>query len=216
MRPTSTTRTTARTAARSGGGLVLAVAAAVVLSGCSGTSDTDPTATTTETVTATPSATETVPAPSATPTDTAGTGAGATPTCGPSDATAAARTAVADLPLPAGLESASWDTANLGTTAYDGCAALSAVTVSVVDATASSPVAVLLFHDGTYLGTATKEQYAFVPDVTRTADDAVRVVYRYAEPQDPNAAPSGRATATYTWDAAAERVDMSGDVPPAQ
>ncbi len=90
------------------------------------------------------------------------------------------------------------------------------MTVSVVDGTASSPVAILLFHDGTYLGTATKEQYPFVPQVTRESAGAIRVEYRYPQGADSNADPSGRATATYTWDDAAGRVEMSGDVPPAR
>lgn len=197
MRTTSTVRTT--------GLLVLAVAGTVALAGCTGGAGSDPTATVTRTVAASPTP-ATGPESSATPSST--------PTCGPADGAAAAAGPIADLPVPAGLEGARWDVSRAETTAYDGCAALSAVTVSVVDATASSPVAVLLFHDGTYLGTATKEQYAFVPGVTRTAPDALRVDYRYAMPSDSNADPTGRATATYTWDDGAGRVEMTGDVPP--
>ena len=117
-------------------------------------------------------------------------------------------------PLPAGLESARWDAAHADTSVYDGCAALSAVTVSVVDATASSPVAVLLFHDGSYLGTATKEQYPFVPQVTRESADAIRVEYRSPQGANSNADTSCRATANYTWNDDTGRVVMSGDVPP--
>lgn len=199
MGHTSTTRT-----AR---GLLLAATTIALLAGCSGGGT--PTATATRTVTATPSS-------SASATPVGGTAAtpSATPTCGPSDGAAAASGPIADLALPAGLESARWDASRADTSQYDGCAALSAVTVSVADATASSPVAVLLFHDGTYLGTATKLQYPFVPDVSRPSDDAVRVVYHFPQGQDSNADPTGRATATYTWDAAAGRVVMTGDVPP--
>ena len=201
MRTTSTFRTT--------GLLVLVAAASVALAGCSGASSSDPTATVTRTVAASPSpSTSSGPStPSPTPTPT--------PTCGPSDGAAAASAPIADLPLPAGLETARWDASTADTSAYDACAALSAVTVTVAHGTASSPVAVLLFHYGSYLGTATKEQYPFVPQVTRTAPDALRVDYEYATATDPNAAPSGRATATYTWDDAAGRVEMTGDVPPA-
>lgn len=197
MRTTSTVRTT--------GLLVLVIAGTVALAGCTGGAGSDPTATVTRTVAASPT-TATGAGSSSTPSST--------PTCGPADGAAAAAGSIADLPVPAGLEGARWDASRADTTAYDGCAALSAVTVSVVDATASSPVAVLLFHDGTYLGTAAKEQYAFVPGVTRTAPDALRVEYRYAMPADSNADPTGRATATYTWDDGAGRVEMTGDVPP--
>ncbi|MDM7886454.1 LppP/LprE family lipoprotein [Curtobacterium sp. RHCKG23] len=201
MRTTSTVRTT--------GLLVLAVAGTVALAGCTGGAGSDPTATVTRTVAASPTS-----ATGAGSSSTPSTTPSSTPTCGPADGAAAAAGPIADLPVPAGLEGARWDASRADTTAYDGCAALSAVTVSVVDATASSPVAVLLFHDGTYLGTATKEQYAFVPGVTRTAPDALRVEYRYAMPADSNADPTGRATATYTWDDGAGRVEMTGDVPP--
>lgn len=204
MRTTSTVRTT--------GLLVLAIAGTVALAGCTGGAGSDPTATVTRTVAASPTtatgAGSSAPSPTPSPTPSS------TPTCGPADGAAAAAGPIADLPVPARLEGARWDASRADTTAYDGCAALSAVTVSVVDATASSPVAVLLFHDGTYLGTATKEQYAFVPGVTRTAPDALRVDYRYAMPSDSNADPTGRATATYTWDDGAGRVEMTGDVPP--
>lgn len=198
-------------------GLLLIVAgASLALAGCTGGSGGGPTATVTRTVTPTASAS----APSSAPTGSAPTDGAprpsATPSCGPSDGAAAAAGPVADLPLPAGLESARWDASTADTSVYDGCAALSAVTVSVVDATASSPVAILLFHDGTYLGTATKEQYPFVPQVTRASADAIRVEYRYLQGADSNADPSGRATATYTWDDAAGRVEMSGDVPPSR
>jgi len=197
-------------------GLLLIVAgASLALAGCTGGGGGGPTATVTRTVTPSNSASSSssttgsgTPGPSSTPT--------ATPSCGPSDGAAAAAGPIADLPLPAGLESARWDASNADTSVYDGCAALSAVTVSVVDGTASSPVAILLFHDGTYLGTATKEQYPFVPQVTRESAGAIRVEYRYPQGADSNADPSGRATATYTWDDAAGRVEMSGDVPPAR
>ncbi|WIA99529.1 LppP/LprE family lipoprotein [Curtobacterium sp. MCBA15_012] len=205
MRHSSLTSTTRP--ARTVGGVLLAAAAVATLAGCSGGPAATPTATTTRTVTASPAPSTPAAAPAAT--------SSATPSCGPSDGATAAARAIAELPLPAGLESARWDPATADTAQYDGCAALSAVTVTVADATGSSPVAILLFHDGTYLGTATKLQYPFEPTVTRTSDAALRVEYRYAGPQDSNADPTGRATATYTWDDAAGRVRMTGEVPPA-
>ena len=193
---------------RPAGLLLVTVIASVALAGCTGTSGGDAAATVTATQTVTPSA-------SSSASSSGGAAPTATPSCGLSDGAAAAAGPIADLPLPAGLESARWDASAADTSVYDGCAALSAVTVSVADGTASSPVAILLFHDGTYLGTATKEQYPFVPQVTRESAGSIRVEYRYPQGADSNADPSGRATATYTWDDGSGRVEMSGDVPPA-
>ncbi|MFJ7289377.1 LppP/LprE family lipoprotein [Curtobacterium sp. NPDC098951] len=190
------------------GGILFAAVLAVVLAGCSGGEDADPTATTTRTVTATPTAVAESPSspPSSTPTPT--------PTCGPSSGAEAAAGPIADLPLPAGLEDARWDAANADTAGYDACAALSWVTVSVERATGSSPVAILLFHDGRYLGTATKEQYGFVPDISRTDASTIAVTYHYAKPDETTAEESGRTNATFRWDEAAGRVVMTGQTPP--
>lgn len=97
---------------------------------------------------------------------------------------------------------------------YDPCAALSWTVVSVEMATGSSPCAILLFHEGAYLGTATSEQYGFVPDVERTAPGAILVTYRFVQGNESNAEASGRAVATYTWNPETARVDMAGDTPP--
>lgn len=177
----------------------------VTLTGCSD-GDPEPTTTVTKTVTASPNRT-----PSSQTESTAATPA---PTCGPTDVTDAAGRAIADLPLPAGLEGAEWDTAGADISGYEPCAALSWLTISVKLASGSSPVAILLFHDGTYLGTATKEQYAFVPDITRTQDDEIAVTYHYAKPGEATAGATGRTNATFTWNDSAGRVEMTGDVPP--
>lgn len=186
--------------------LLSTAAVAVALAGCSGGGTAEPT----RTVTATATATATVPAG----------GAGTTPTpapsatCGPDDAAAAVSRATASLPSPAGLSGVGWDASAADVSGYDPCAALSWAVVTVTGGTSSSPYAILLFHEGTYLGTATKEQYPFQPTVRRTGDDAIAVTYRYATPTDANADPTGSAQATYTWDGDAERVVMTGDVPP--
>ncbi|MFJ4222287.1 LppP/LprE family lipoprotein [Curtobacterium luteum] len=194
--------------------------ALVVLAGCSSGGPT-PQPTATRTVTAEPSGT----AESAPPTDTpapvstpsaSGTAAasGGSSTCsGVSAATATAR-AVPKLAAPAGLPDARWDARFAITSAYEPCAALSAVLVPLEGSTASSPVAILLFHDGQYLGTATKEQYAFVPDVARTSDDTIAVTYHWVKPGETDAESSGRTPATFTWDASAGKVVMRGGVPP--
>ncbi|SDQ58639.1 LppP/LprE lipoprotein [Curtobacterium sp. UNCCL20] len=188
------------------GGILFAAALAVALTGCSGgTTSSAPTVT--ETVTASPTraaGSDATPTPTPTP----------TPTCGPSDGAAAAAPAIAALPLPSGLESASWDAGSADVSGYDACAPLSWATVTLDHATGSSPVAILLFHQGRYLGTATKEQYAYEPDITRTTPSAIAVTYHYPEQGEPLADPSGRVDATFTWDDAAGRVTMTGDTPP--
>jgi hypothetical protein len=44
---------------------------------------------------------------------------------------------------------------------YDPCADLSAVVVTVVDSTRSSPDLALMFHRGVFVGTATPQAYPF-------------------------------------------------------
>lgn len=178
---------------------------ATLLTGCSSADGADggtATPTVTETVTASPSDAASAPTP--------------TPTCGPSSGAAAAAKGIAALPLPAGLEDAKWDAANADYSGYDACAPLSWSVVAPEFGTAGSPYAILLFHEGRYLGTATAQQYAFEPTVERQSDSAVTVTYRFAQAGEPNAAPSGRTTATFTWNDATGRVEMTGDTPPAQ
>jgi hypothetical protein len=97
---------------------------------------------------------------------------------------------------------------------YDPCAALSAVTLPVAHATASSPTQVMLFHDGQYIGTATEKAYGFYPEIERLADNELQVTWSWPQDGDANANPTGRSTATFTWDDAAGRVVMAGEVPP--
>lgn len=180
---------------------------AALLTGCSGADGADGSA-------ATPTVTETVTAP---PSDAASTPTPTpTPTCGPTSGAEAAAAGIASLPLPAGLEDAKWDAANADYSGYDACAPLSWSVVAPEFGTAGSPYAILLFHEGRYLGTATAEQYAFEPTIERRSESAVTVTYKFAKAGEPNAAPSGRTTATFTWNDETGRVDMTGDTPPAQ
>ncbi|GAA1491992.1 LppP/LprE family lipoprotein [Curtobacterium herbarum] len=195
-------------------GLVPLGLVSIALTGCSSGSAPAPTPTVTQTVapsggsTATPTAAATTPAPVQTPQPSA------TPTCGAEDPTSAIQQAADRLGPPAGIEGATWDTAAAERGGYDPCAALSWVVLRPAMSSGSSPSAILLFHDGTYLGTATKEQYSFEPGVTRTSDAALSVTYEFPRDGESNAEASGRATATYRWDDAAGRVVMTGDVPP--
>lgn len=62
---------------------------------------------------------------------------------------------------------------------YDPCADLSAVVVTVVDATRSSPDQALMFHRGVFVGTATPEAYPFTQlEAPASTDDLVVLTYR--------------------------------------
>ncbi|MEB3903808.1 LppP/LprE family lipoprotein [Mycobacterium ulcerans] len=62
---------------------------------------------------------------------------------------------------------------------YDPCAELSAVVVTVVDATRSSPDEALMFHRGQFVGTATPEAYPFTQlEASASTDDLVVLTYR--------------------------------------
>ena len=62
---------------------------------------------------------------------------------------------------------------------FNPCATLSTALVSVEGATGSSPVTALMFHNGTYLGTATSKAYGFTSlDPDRTTDNTVVLDYK--------------------------------------
>lgn len=184
------------------GRLLLTAAAVVGLTGC--TAGAGDAGRPTETVTVTATVTATAP-----PTDTDTADA-----CGPASAEEAAAEGIAALPAPGGPESATWDAATADYSGYDPCAALSWSLVTVKGGTGSSPTAILLFHAGSYLGTATATQYGFTPAVDRTSDAEIAVAYRYVQADEANADASGRADATFTWNPETEGVTMTGDVPP--
>lgn len=192
-----------KTAARASTGLALVTLVAALVAGCATTAD----------------AGSTAAAPTPSPSGSAAVTPTPTPTpdaCGPATGQEAAAAGIAALPAPAGLESARWDAANADYSGYDPCAPLSWSLVTLEFATVSSPTAILLFHDGEYLGTATEQAYGFTPAVERTADDAISVTYRFTQGMESNAEASGRAVATYTWNAATDSVEMAGELPPAE
>ena len=99
---------------------------------------------------------------------------------------------------------------------FDPCADLSWITVTLEGATASSPYHILLFHNGEYLGTATAKAYGFSPKVSRVDDSEIAVTYRWPKEGEDNAEASGTTQAGFRWDEGAQKVVMSGDVPPMQ
>jgi hypothetical protein len=196
----------ARARARSSSRLALVVLAVALTAGCASTpagSGEGPAETTGPSVSApvSPSATSTPP-PEADP-------------CGPATGQEAAAAGIAELPAPAGLEGVPWDAANADYSGYDPCAALSWSLVTLEGGTVSTPTAVLLFHSGSYLGTATPTAYGFTPSVERTADDAISVTYRFPQGSESNAEASGSTVATFRWNADTSALDVAGDFPPA-
>ena len=99
-----------------------------------------------------------------------------------------------------------------GDSNYDPCAALSYARLDVQGGTGSSPVQVMLFHEGEYFGTATECAFGFTA-INEATNDAVTVEYRWPREGDANAAPSGVATVTYRWDSGAEAVQQDGELP---
>lgn len=129
--------------------------------------------------------------------------------CEAGNAHAAFADNIAQVPQWNGHEWALVDSAH-----FDPCAELSWQTISVEGATASSPHHIMLFHYGEYIGTATAEPYAFFPSVEQVNGSEISVTYHWPQEDDANAAPTVTTEANFRWDAAHNKVVMSGDVPP--
>lgn len=161
-----------------------------------------------------PEASEPAPSESPEPSTDDGDETGSDDSCASGTAYEIAGDALAEVPLPDELEDATWDVDGADVSGFDPCTGLTQIVATVVDATASSPYTILLFHDGEWLGTATKESYPFTPVIERVDPDEIRVVYAYLQDGDANADPKGEAVATFAWNEETASVDMTGDVPP--
>ncbi|MET3959876.1 hypothetical protein ABIE52_006811 [Rhodococcus sp. OAS809] len=122
------------------------------------------------------------------------------------DMTDAVASAVGTLAAPSTW---SWQK-NADTSSLNPCAALSFATTTIDRATNSSPVAILLFHHGEFVGPAST-CYATISAVESASDDTVAVTYRYPEPGDSNAGMTGRANYTFTWNDG--KVEKVGTMP---
>ncbi|MFC0360082.1 LppP/LprE family lipoprotein [Kytococcus schroeteri] len=159
---------------------------------------------------------------SATPTEDASTPSPSTAPAAPGDAEECAG-AGAEKALHHGLRKLNaresdwtWHSNGADTSLYDPCADLSPIAVTVEYATGSSPWMIMLFHRGEYLGTATAQPVGMGQLMRRRADDVIEVTYLYPKPGESNAARSGRAVSTFTWDGSAQKVVMAGDLPPTE
>jgi hypothetical protein len=194
--------------------LVMAGAVVFALTGCT----TGPHGTATASTPGTPTRNTSTSTPhSSPPSDTAspvGSALPISPGCGAATGQAAAAKGIAALPLPTGLPDSRWDAAGADYTGYSSCSALSWSVITVQGSTGSSPYAILLFNQGSYLGTATKIAYPFQPDVTRSNDNTLHITYHYPKTGEDDANPTGTTTVTLTWDTNTRKVLFTGTTPP--
>ena len=95
---------------------------------------------------------------------------------------------------------------------YDSCADLSSIVVTVEGATGSSPEQALMFHRGSYLGTATLYAYPFTSiDHSASTDDTVVLRYKDYKAAACTACPAPITSVRYQWQG--DRVVMV-DPPP--
>lgn len=81
---------------------------------------------------------------------------------------------------------------------YDPCADLSYAMAETPQGTVSSPMQLMLFHRGEYVGTGTQCALGYTTVIGGT-DGSVDVRYRWPRGDDANANPTGEATTTYRW-----------------
>ncbi|GGF32596.1 hypothetical protein GCM10007298_30610 [Williamsia phyllosphaerae] len=191
---------------------LLAFGAMSMLAGCGSDTPTAQTPTVTSTITAAPSSTQsTSPDPAGqgggTATDTvtpAADPAPATPDCATPDVTA-------DIGRIAGplrsIPDAYWVRGESGGTR---CPGLSWVSLDTDGATASSPMQLLIYHNGYFQGTGIKCNAGY-QTVLSSTPNSIQVRYRYLQGDDISARPSGSATVTFRWNGSA--VVMDGALP---
>lgn len=132
-----------------------------------------------------------------------------TAACGPDQATVL-RTALTQL-APEPVTGRDWGSAPVEGN-YDPCADLSTILVVIRGGTGSSPVQALMFHRGSYLGTATAKAYGFTSlDTAASSNDTVVLAYRSG--QSCTACDDGTVTTVrYRWDGT--HVQMLDPPPP--
>jgi hypothetical protein len=130
------------------------------------------------------------------------------PACGVDPQAPEIGQAVASVPVPEVVAGASW--VYSGESNFDRCAALSYARLDTEGGTGSSPVQLMLFHNGVFVGTATDCAFGFTSVDSSTAD-SITVTYRWPRDGDTNAAPSGEGTVTYRW--SGDAVVMDGELP---
>lgn len=135
------------------------------------------------------------------------------------DADAACGDMTAEEAMYAGLEQApapQWDSAEwapdhaVPERDYDPCASLSSISLPVDSASGPSPVLIMLYHKGEYVGVATPEARK-IGNIERNSDSQITVEYIYTKDGEDLATSSGRTYATFTWNG--DKVVMEGELP---
>ncbi|WP_405135934.1 LppP/LprE family lipoprotein [Nocardia sp. NBC_01388] len=132
--------------------------------------------------------------------------------CGHNLSAPAVRNAIAAQPPVQNDSGAPWNWAGTPVEGnFDPCRTLSAALIIIESGTASSPMQILLFHQGSYLGTGTLKWRSFIGmDPTRTTDDTVAVKYHL--PGTCDACSDGADYCVqYHW--TGSKVDMIGTPP---
>lgn len=93
---------------------------------------------------------------------------------------------------------------------YNTCRTLSYAALDTRGATASSPMQLLLFHKGKFVGTGIKCNVAY-QHITRATDTAVYVTYHYLNDGDISANPTGSVNVWFEW--TGSHVRMHGTLP---
>lgn len=106
-----------------------------------------------------------------------------------------------------------WNLDRADPNTYDPCAALSWVVLGLKGGMASSPVQIMLFHRGQYIGTTASKPIGFPPKVVRLDDAAIQVAYTWPRDGESNAEASGRSISIFTWDDRTRSVTHSGEWP---
>lgn len=124
----------------------------------------------------------------------------ADPTCGVNLAAPEIQAAVKSLPALPG--NSAWDTNPHSfdpSSNYNPCSTLSAVIVTVLGATGSSPDLALLFHKGAFAGVATSKAFPFTSlNAAKTKDDTVALDYKDGR-NVCTACPGPTTTVRYQW-----------------
>ena len=107
-----------------------------------------------------------------------------------------------------------WNLDRADPNTYDPCAALSWVVLGLKGGMASSPVQIMLFHRGQYIGVTASEPINYWPEVVRLDDAAIQVTYKWPRDGETTAGATGRSVSIFTWDKQTQSVVHSGEWPP--
>ena len=107
-----------------------------------------------------------------------------------------------------------WNLDRADPNTYDPCAALSWVVLGLKGGMASSPVQIMLFHRGQYIGVTASEPINYWPEVVRLDDAAIQVTYKWPRDGETTAGATGRSVSIFTWDEQTQSVVHSGEWPP--